>query len=58
MIPEVRTEDRVDHGIKRGVEAAEPPEERDQTGIYGQIFPQSHHQGQDEEGQPADDERS
>ena len=56
--PELRTEDGVDDRVEGGVEVAEPQEERDQGVVGLVILEDGHHDGQDEEGQPAGDERA
>lgn len=54
-LPELGTEYCVDDWIQRGIKVAEPQEERDHRVADITIVAQRHHQGHDEERQPADD---
>ena len=54
--PELRTEDGVDDRVERRVEVAEPEEERHQGVVELVVLEDGHHDGKDEEGQPASDE--
>ncbi len=47
------TEDGVDDGIESGVEVAQPQEERYKGVVKLVVLEYGHHQGKNEEGQPA-----
>lgn len=59
-VPELGTEHRIDDGVEGGVEVAEPEAGGDQVlvGGAGGRDAGRKHNGQDEERQPADDERA
>lgn len=57
-LPELWTEHGVNDWIQRRVEVAEPEEKGNHRLTYYTIGAKRHHQGHNEEWQPADDERS
>jgi len=54
----IKTEDGVQYWVESGVEVSEPEEEGDHIVVKVAIGAEGHEQGDDEEREPADDERS